>query len=106
MNFYDEIEDGVRDWVRRLREAGINTECSCGHEGYIQCQSFDAPTELARIRAALHGHGLWDYEIIFTYRCHGENYEGYGQSIEVRSKAFKARLIPQDGLPVTKEERS
>ena len=38
-NWYDEfIEPEVRDLVRYLRNKGINTECSCGHEKYIQCQ--------------------------------------------------------------------
>lgn len=38
-NWYDEkIEEPLRDIVRILRNNGINTECSCGHEKYIQCQ--------------------------------------------------------------------
>ena len=32
------IEPEVRDLVKYLRNNGINTECSCGHEKYIQCQ--------------------------------------------------------------------
>lgn len=33
------IEEPVRDLVKFLRDNGINTECSCGHEPrYIQCQ--------------------------------------------------------------------
>lgn len=37
------IESGVRDLVRHLRDNGINTECSCeghaaGDQPYIQCQ--------------------------------------------------------------------
>ncbi len=32
------IEEGVRDIVRLLRDNGVNTESSCEHEGYIQCQ--------------------------------------------------------------------
>lgn len=34
------IEEPVRDLVRFLRNNGINTECSCGHDMYIQCQVF------------------------------------------------------------------
>jgi len=38
-NWYDKyIEPEVRDIVKYLRDNGINTECSCGHEMYIQCQ--------------------------------------------------------------------
>lgn len=32
------IEEPVRDLVKYLRNNGINTECSCGHDMYIQCQ--------------------------------------------------------------------
>jgi hypothetical protein len=39
LDWYEEnIEPEVRDLVRYLRNNGINTECSCGHEMYIQCQ--------------------------------------------------------------------
>jgi len=39
MNWYTEnIEEGVRDLVRLLRDNGFNTECSCHHDMYIQCQ--------------------------------------------------------------------
>ena len=38
MDWYEEhVEPEVRDLVRYLRNNGVNTECSCGHEGYIQC---------------------------------------------------------------------
>lgn len=39
IDWYEEnIEEGVRFPVKLLRKNGINTECSCEHEGYIQCQ--------------------------------------------------------------------
>jgi len=90
-----ELEDGVREWVLRLRAAGINTECSCGHEGYIQCQSIDPLTEIERIKAILHVHHLWEYTIIWTYAAFGDS--GQRQSIEIRSKSFKADLAPRAG---------
>ncbi len=38
-DWYEEnIEEGVRFAVKLLRDNGINTECSCEHEGFIQCQ--------------------------------------------------------------------
>jgi len=86
MGFYDELESGVRKWVKILRQYGLNTECSCHHEGYIQCQSIDIVTEVDRIQNALNGAGLQDYTIIVTYTKIGES---YFQSLEVRSKAFK-----------------
>lgn len=39
MSWYEEnIEDPLKRFVRYLRNNGINTECSCGHELYVQCQ--------------------------------------------------------------------
>jgi hypothetical protein len=32
------IEPEIRPIVRLLRDNGVNTECSCGHEMYVQCQ--------------------------------------------------------------------
>ena len=39
MDWYEKnIEIEVRNVVKLLRDNGINTECSCGHEKYVQCQ--------------------------------------------------------------------
>jgi hypothetical protein len=92
-DFYAQIEAGVREWVRRLRDAGINTECSCGHEGYIQCQCFDLPTELDRIKSVLHSHGCWFYEIHFIRYSNGPDFTSWKETIEIRSPMFKADLI-------------
>ena len=32
------IEDPLKELVKVLRNNGFNTECSCGHDMYIQCQ--------------------------------------------------------------------
>lgn len=90
--FYEQIEVGVREWVRFLRDAGVNTECSCGHEGYIQCQSLDPMNDIQRIKDCLHEHGLWEYTIDFRYSAFGKDFSGWSQSIDVRSKEFKARI--------------
>ncbi len=34
--FYSNIEKPIRDIVRELRDNGINTTCSCGHDMTIQ----------------------------------------------------------------------
>lgn len=34
--WYEQIEEPVRGLVKRLRDVGINTTSSCGHELYIQ----------------------------------------------------------------------
>lgn len=45
MDWYDSLEAPIRDVVRALRNAGINTICSCGHEMYIECGSHDPTAE-------------------------------------------------------------
>jgi len=38
-DWYEEnIEEPIRDVVRLLRDNGFNTQCSCGHEMYVQCE--------------------------------------------------------------------
>ena len=34
--FYDSLEPEIRDIVKALRNAGINTTCSCGHKMYVE----------------------------------------------------------------------
>lgn len=39
VDWYEEnIEPEVREVVRLLRDNGINTVCSCGHEKTVQCE--------------------------------------------------------------------
>lgn len=104
IDFYMQIEPSVRAWVKRLRDVGINTECSCGHEGYIQCQSVDFPTEIERIKDVLHSNGLWHYEIRFIRYSNGRDYTAWKETIEIRSRAFVAALFAKQPSAETKEE--
>lgn len=48
----DNIEKPVRDVVKHLRDNGFNTECSCGHQMYVQLgHSLDG--ELRRLHLLL-----------------------------------------------------
>lgn len=38
MDWYSTIEEPVREIVRQLRDNGINTICSCGHEMWVQAE--------------------------------------------------------------------
>lgn len=81
--FYLGIEEGVREWVFRFRNRGINTECSCHHEGYIQCQTVDPTTEIREIKTVLLEYDVEKFEINILYR-------GYEFStLEIRTDAFK-----------------
>ena len=35
-DWYDNIEPGIRDLVRLMRDNGFNTTCSCEHEKYVE----------------------------------------------------------------------
>lgn len=85
-NFYLMLEDGVRKWVKLFREQGINTECSCHHEGYIQCQTLDQTYEIRTIRSIMLEKRIKNYTIEFL----GEETNGfYHQHLIIRSDLFK-----------------
>ena len=55
-DWYDEkIEEPLRDIVKLLRNNGFNTECSCGHEMYVQCQ-FILDYEFNRLHKLLYNY--------------------------------------------------
>ena len=58
------VEDPLKEIVFRLRNAGINTECSCGHGRYIQCQSLDQHEDLKTIYNVLVELGIKDYRAV------------------------------------------
>ena len=65
MDWYEEyIEGPIRDLVKLLRENGFNTQCSCGHEMYVECQyPMMDDGEIFRLDQLLYNNGYKDYEI-------------------------------------------
>lgn len=62
-DWYEEnIEEPLRDLVYELRNIVFNTECSCGHEKYVQIQCLDT-AEVGRLDRFLFDLGLRDYVI-------------------------------------------
>ena len=62
-DWYEEnIEAGVRDLVHLLRNNGVNTECSCEHEKYIQCQ-YTTDGFLQTVDSLLFNAGFCNYVI-------------------------------------------
>ena len=61
--WYDCIEPEIRALVLLLRENGINTTCSCGHEGWIECETYDATAELHAVYALLREAGYRRFHI-------------------------------------------
>ena len=67
-SWYEEnIEEEVRDLVLLLRNNGFNTECSCGHDMYIQCQYF-TDGEIQRLDNFLFNNGYTDYTVTVKVR--------------------------------------
>jgi len=66
-DWYEEkIEEPLRDLVKILRNNGVNTTCSCGHEMYIQCAfspGYDDPMKIG----LLVSNYLLENKIICTY---------------------------------------
>jgi hypothetical protein len=56
------IEEPVRDIVMALRNNGVNTTCSCGHEMYIECEYYE-DEELQNIYCALIELGFDKYRV-------------------------------------------
>jgi hypothetical protein len=64
MNWYDtNIEKPIRKIVKKLRDNGINTISSCGHEMYVECNTFDPSHEIDTIYNVLVPMGIKEYEI-------------------------------------------
>jgi hypothetical protein len=79
--WYEEvIEEPVRDMVRLLRDNGFNTEDSCGHKMYVQCQ-YLADGEIKRLHDLLFNNGYRNYRIeAFLNVVNGHGYT----SIEIK----------------------
>lgn len=62
------IEEPIRPLVKLLRENGINTTCSCGHEMYVECEYYG--DELYGLYCLLFNNGYRKFKI--------EAHVGYG----------------------------
>ena len=84
MDWYKEyIEKTIRDTVKLLRDNGFNTECSCGHEMYVQCQ-YITDGEIMRLDNLLFNNGYRNYVIeILIERSNGYT---LGSSINISFK--------------------
>lgn len=79
LNWYSEnIEEPVRDLVKLLRDNGVNTECSCGHKMYVQCQ-FIPDRQIMNIENLLLLNGYSNYKLsIEIKRIDGHFYGSMG----------------------------
>ena len=62
-SWYEEnIEEGVRDVVRILRDNGFNTECSCHHDMQVML-SVHMDGEIQRLHTLLYDNGFRNYSL-------------------------------------------
>ncbi len=62
-NFLLKLEPAIRPIVLALREHGINTTGSCGHEMWVECDSYDSTSDFSTIFAVLHDMGYREFTI-------------------------------------------
>jgi hypothetical protein len=67
-NFYKDIEFGIRDVVKLLRDNGINTTCSCGHEMYVEFECCSS-TMVENIYNVLFNAGYRGFRINYALQC-------------------------------------
>jgi len=68
------IEEQIRPEVKLLRDNGFNTECSCHHEMYVQCQLL-IDGELMRLHTLLFNNGYRNYTIEWVLKVmNGHSY--------------------------------
>jgi len=61
MSWYDKLEEPIRPLVKLLRDNGINTTCSCGHEMYIEAEYYFS--DLREIEDLLRRNGFKQFHI-------------------------------------------
>lgn len=61
-DWYDCIEEPIRDLVRLLRNNGFNTTCSCGHAMIIEMAH--APEDAERLWTLLIEHDIHHFQLI------------------------------------------
>jgi hypothetical protein len=71
------IEFPIRKVVRLLRNHGVNTECSCGHQMYVQFQVIDG-SDVDRVDTVLSDHRYRDYIIECHVNRAGGHLQAYG----------------------------
>ena len=61
-DWYENIEEPIRDIVKLLRNNGFNTTCSCGHKKYVQC-NYTEEGEIKRLKDLLFNQGYRNFNM-------------------------------------------
>lgn len=82
-DWYGSIEPEIRDVVRALRNQGINTTGSCGHEIWVECDSHDPTSEFDIIYNTLIELGYKRFEVRLLWDVHLKHYVNKGIRINL-----------------------
>jgi hypothetical protein len=59
--WYNHIEEPIRPLVQLLRNNGVNTRCSCGHEMYVECEYYGG--QLDEVYELLFNNGFCKFKV-------------------------------------------
>jgi hypothetical protein len=95
MDWYnDNVEEPIREVVKLLRDNGFNTECSCGHDMYVQCQ-FIPDGELQELHKLLYNY-LFSKSLPITYEIKTEISVVEGNVTTSMMIHFEKRMLTRD----------
>lgn len=86
LNWYEShIEEPLRDITKHLRNNGINTQCSCAHEGpmYIECQFMLDGTVFDLHRLVFNYFAEKKLPVNFKIRVEHEVTNGHGHTVMI-----------------------
>ena len=87
-DWYDIIEEPVRDLVKLLRNNGFNTFCSCGHEKNIQIEWYGFEEETRRLYSLLWDSGYKEFELHICWPS-----SGIGRFLEIKLETENERIL-------------
>jgi len=100
------IEPPLQDLVKQLRNEGVNTECSCGHNMYIQCQYIlDGQIQIIHktvwdylaMNKGVFGYDEVDFDIVVKHKVrNGHSYTSLDISFPVKKNTEKLENGKQD----------
>jgi len=99
--YNEKIEDPLKELVYKLRNNGINTHDSCGHDMYIQCETYDPTSEMITIYNILYEMGIKNYRIVIIYEY--GNFPKRYLEIQLGDRAsnfYETRNIPNKDFSV------
>lgn len=98
-DWYDQyIEDPLKGIVRYLRNNGVNTELSCGHEMYIHCQFTTTTWTLEDLRTLVY---------VYLSEHPGDlGFDGISFTIDIRHSVIDSRQNTDLVLKFPKKEKT